>query len=447
MHLTVKVQCPANTLVVVEFLVDGSIRRKVRSSTTVSGIFASQVVTLSFILFLICLSRVRAGSNSTKPYSGVSAMSRRAIRRGFTLIELLVVIAIIAILVAILLPAVQQAREAARRSQCQNNLKQIGLALHNYHTAHGVFPPGMVSALLLNTTGTLQTNNPLEAVNTAFITGTHGSSWMLHVLPFMDQTPVYQSYFECEGNVQYHGTLQPAACPTSAVAGPPVLTDIPAFYCPTRRGNMKAAFYNQTYRIDGLFTKGGNDYAGCAGSGIIFDDASESAGGNLSILRPVYSITAAQAALPPNVFYAQTARNMGVLHVNSSISVRDVTDGTSNVLMAGETPRLNSLRGLTSADFRTSCDGWAWGGCATLFTTAIAPSNQPPTTTPVLNPLQGGINKGDHYSAPGSDHTGVAQFCLADGSVRVLSENMDAFILENLGNIASGIPVGQFGSR
>src|SRR6218665_2548422 len=85
-------------------------------------------------------------------------------RSGFTLIELLVVIAIIAVLVAILLPAVQQAREAARRSQCQNNLKQIGIALHSYHETYGMFPPG----------------------NVASSVGGWGPSWYMFILPYID---------------------------------------------------------------------------------------------------------------------------------------------------------------------------------------------------------------------------------------------------------------------
>src|SRR6188768_3507660 len=100
--------------------------------------------------------------------------SRR--KSGFTLIELLVVIAIIAILIALLLPAVQQAREAARRTQCKNHLKQMGLALHNYHDAHQVFPPGATSCI------------PCAAYQTD---GRTGHALYADILPYMDQAPLY----------------------------------------------------------------------------------------------------------------------------------------------------------------------------------------------------------------------------------------------------------------
>src|SRR5688572_17420401 len=99
-------------------------------------------------------------------------------RRAFTLIELLVVIAIIAVLIGLLLPAVQAAREAARRAQCVNNLKQIGLALHNYHDVHGSFPPGGISN---NTFGSFGRNS--SSLN----------GWQLYILPQLEQTPLYNA--------------------------------------------------------------------------------------------------------------------------------------------------------------------------------------------------------------------------------------------------------------
>ena len=115
------------------------------------------------------------------PFVGLSLRSSSALRRGFTLIELLVVIAIIATLVAILLPAVQQAREAARRSPCKNNLKQIGLALHNYHDTFNILPPGTLCMLNNGTAVKPTDSNPSRTA----VTG--GWSWSTYILPFILQ--------------------------------------------------------------------------------------------------------------------------------------------------------------------------------------------------------------------------------------------------------------------
>src|SRR5712671_7533195 len=117
--------------------------------------------------------------------------------RGFTLIELLVVIAIIAVLIALLLPAIQQAREAARRTQCLNNIKQMGLALHNYHDVNKRFPIGQTAVLFLDSVNPngQQYADPQEAQYpnlTGF--GVHGTSWMLAILPFIEQAQLWQQW-------------------------------------------------------------------------------------------------------------------------------------------------------------------------------------------------------------------------------------------------------------
>lgn len=360
-------------------------------------------------------------------------------QRGFTLIELLVVIAIIAILIALLLPAVQQAREAARRSECQNNLKQIGLALHNYHDSHKVFPPGQITAglaapglnwYLQDAVGDYV--NPLEARALNQVNA-HGTSWILHILPYMDQATVYNAW-QFYTNVRTNGDNQRAVI--FQVFDPnndplfPAQTDIKGLYCPSRRNKMEATTkYAATDRVDPSWTKGGNDYAGCAGSGIVFSPNN----------RGTYMLTPAQLAntvivgtnLSP---YTQHASNVGIFGVNTSPSIAAITDGTSNVIMVAE----RQIFEKTTPDIHRSSDGWAFGGPATLFSTRNAPQNIRPNNNNLNAPYP---TAAQHYDEAASNHPGIVQALLGDGSVRGFSVNIDLKTWRNLGNMAQGAPV------
>ena len=150
-------------------------------------------------------------------------MRLRKVRRGFTLIELLVVIAIIAILIALLLPAVQQAREAARRSTCKNNLKQLAVALHNYHSRHNAFPIG---------------DQP-----------TRGPCWGMYILPDVEQTNAYNVQDWGEGNAP------------NAIIG---RAKMPVFKCPTQPGPDTC-----NLNFSGRYV---NNYIANAGSNFTNDD-------------------------------------------------------------------------------------------------------------------------------------------------------------------------------
>ena len=205
-------------------------------------------------------------------------------QRGFTLIELLVVIAIIAILIALLLPAVQQAREAARRSQCQNNLKQLGLAMHNYHDTANTLPPGNI----YHGTSHPQAHLPYTANGPAW-------GWVLHLLPMLDAANVYNivdlntspwvsSYGgNTNGGAGYGDPVNKTACQSQ----PPMLT------CPSvaRRGPVEE-----------------------------FKD---------------YGINSGSFSCCPERSYSFTTHK-GIAHRSSSIAFRDITDGTSNTVMFAE---------------------------------------------------------------------------------------------------------------
>jgi prepilin-type N-terminal cleavage/methylation domain-containing protein len=311
------------------------------------------------------------------------------LRRGFTLIELLVVIAIIAILVAMLLPTVQQAREAARRSQCKNNLKQLALALHNYEETHTTFPPGLVtinpqaSVVICSLGfGFGASDSWNEAQSGA---GVHGTSWMLQILPYVEKNTLYEEWdFE----------LSPSG--NRAVGE----TDIPFFYCPSRRSNAIS-----DARMFQGWTKGGTDYGGCLGVCNGFHDC-----GTHEFWRVA---TGNRPEAPCK----------GMFRVNSATRIRDVTDGMSNTIMLGELERLDRSTG------NFSQDGWAIGGSPTIFSTCSNRCRGP---------------NSDFFEEPASDHVGGIHVGLADGSIRFTADSIDKTIFAALGSMQNYEVLGNF---
>lgn len=200
--------------------------------------------------------------------------------RAFTLIELLVVIAIVALLLGLLVPAVQQAREAARRMQCQNNLKQLGIALHSYHDTANVFPPGQV-------------RNYGNAI------GTNYWSWITYTLPFLDQAPIYNQL----------DLSTTAFVPTGPNAAILSLT-LPAIVCPSDPSAFEAW-------DSGPLRFGRTSYLGVTGN-----NAYAPGSGNQSVCT-------AQTIAPSE---------LGMFQVNSNHRIASISDGTSATLLIGERP-------------------------------------------------------------------------------------------------------------
>jgi len=199
-------------------------------------------------------------------------------QRGFTLIELLVVIAIIAILMALLLPAVQQAREAARRTQCRNNMKQIGIALHNYHDVNRMFPPFFVNDDAFGT-------NYMRIAESA----PKRANWLVMLLPYLDQAPLYNEW----------------DFSASADSNPGRSVRVTTFICPT-----------DTY-TDTPCSLGSGDWAR----------------GNYGMNTAAWSLS-----LLGGPYWDEDARKPvgGIGGVNFCVRIRDITDGTSNTIGVDE---------------------------------------------------------------------------------------------------------------
>jgi prepilin-type N-terminal cleavage/methylation domain-containing protein len=315
-------------------------------------------------------------------------------KRGFTLIELLVVIAIIAVLIALLLPAVQQARESARRTQCKNNLKQLGLSLHNYHDVAKTFPPGTIS---------MDPNNQPMGGSTGL-----GPEWpyFIHFLfPYFDQTATYNLYAANWGRPAVW--KDPSQWPVSFQIG------IPALQCPS----------------DGL--GGATKKAGCAvplpssnylGFFSGFNDGQ----------------TALDAAITQTAF-----------GVNRGAQMRDFFDGTSNTLVMAEylTGTKDDWRGWIMTNRAGAQFMHATNGPNSTIGDNLL--NYPYACTTATNlPLKNlPCTPGDtpnNFATSRSRHIGGIHGLLADGSVRFISNNINLPTYQNLCWISDGGVIGDF---
>jgi prepilin-type N-terminal cleavage/methylation domain-containing protein len=306
-----------------------------------------------------------------------SFSNARTRRFGFTLVELLVVIAIIGILVALLLPAIQAAREAARRTQCSNNLKQVALGLHNYHDTYQVFPPGFVDSDPDYTNG--KTQGPRE--------NTNGLAWSALILPFIEMAPLH--------DLVRSETLEFARHWERDLAGTVAVISaaregVPTYSCPSDTMgliNTKRGSY------------GKNNYLGNSGNGAAID-------------------------------------RYGIFWVNSRIGMRDIVDGTASTVMVIERTGTRDNRRQSCGPDTTN----TWVNCdwnAGLWIGARYSGNSVgwhPGLTPTDVDSYGGngatymINRA-YYAwgrdwSTASDHPGGAQMALCDGAVRFLNETI-----------------------
>jgi len=328
-------------------------------------------------------------------------MIQHPYRRGFTLIELLVVIAIIAVLIALLLPAVQQARESARRSQCKNNLKQLTLAMHNYHDTHTTLPGGAFCRV--------------ETYSRCHV-------WMEMILPFIEQNAKYS---ELDFNV-----------PTNNAANAAALNDwtLPLLMCPS---DPDAGLFPNRREKD--YYPADTDAAPTKSMGASYTPS----GGNISLLDGTCIFAdGCQGRRAGDCFKArglsQNPVSPGMFAMGCVVyRFRDCTDGTTNTFLLGEQlPAYNSFT------------MYLMSHASALTTTNVPPNYHKIKTNCTKECAYAArCTAGNcHYHMAGykSEHAGGVHVALADGSVRFLSDAIDYVTWNNLGNKADGNVIGEY---
>ncbi|WP_417386372.1 DUF1559 domain-containing protein [Gimesia sp.] len=354
----------------------------------------------------------------------------RMSRPGFTLIELLVVIAIIATLIALLLPAVQQAREAARRSQCKNNLKQLGIGLHNYHDTHSCFPAGYYSY------GTSNGSGPAwAAIDPTTWDAAPGWTWGTMILPFMDQAVLYNAMdlnrpsWDLANASAAQTKLSVFLCPTASGGDEPFLVQ-DASGSPLLKGGEQLRFGRSHY----VASHGQESCWGECGSsttGVVFTN--------------IYTKTTKTVTI--NGDASKVAD--GPFFRNSRTRFSDVTDGTSNTIFLGEhSSKLSDKTwvGVVPGAFthpRFTSPENSPDAAATLALIHAGPSGGELDITgfPIIHPVNFPTY---HVGQMYSEHTGGGHICMGDGSVRFVSENIDLLLWAALSSINEGEVTGEF---
>jgi prepilin-type N-terminal cleavage/methylation domain-containing protein/prepilin-type processing-associated H-X9-DG protein len=316
-------------------------------------------------------------SSSFSFQKGVSNVKRTTRKRGFTLIELLVVIAIIAILIGLLLPAVQKVREAAARVKCQNNLKQIGLALHNYHDVNGKLPAGFYAQYY-----GLWTAGPAISSNQYMFTYT---GWQLQLLPYLEQDALYKnSYNWLYANPWNTDNNNYQACGYY----------FSIYNCPSNPAPRTIIYQGVTYELE--------SYMGCTGTTSGFNWAAPAAD--------------------------------GVLYVNSSVRLTDITDGTSNTIAVGERPTVgDTYFGWGFAPYGTGAgDGDTVIGSNDSQLAQMV--GDPPTNVGFRQPRIFPPQANTEYDVAHfwSYHSVGANFLYSDGSVHFLPYALDPTVFKAL---------------